>query len=318
MIPVEPHALLLDVCGPMHAHLVQFETLTHARFDCPGGGVAITGAEKDAALAESAFRLFVDRVRGGAAANEAEISAAVDFARARGVADGTGDRGYGAPLALRGRDGLVTGRTGAQRAYLAQLTDAANRIVFGVGPAGTGKTWLAVAAGVAALQAKQIGRLIITRPAVEAGERLGFLPGGLEDKVDPYMRPIWDALHEFLGKDDVDRKISAGIIEVAPLAFMRGRTLADAFILLDEAQNATRGQMKMALTRIGRGGRLVVTGDPTQIDLPHAQQSGLSHAIGLLSEVRGIAMTFFRADDVQREPIVAAVLRAYDAAERSE
>jgi phosphate starvation-inducible PhoH-like protein len=207
--------------------------------------------------------------------------------------------------------GGIRARGNHQRDYLAHIR--AKDLTFGIGPAGTGKTYLAVACGVEALQSDKIRRIILVRPAVEAGERLGFLPGDLTQKVDPYLRPMYDALYEMMGFDRVSRFIERNVIEVAPLAFMRGRSLNDSFIILDEAQNTTVEQMKMFLTRIGFGSKAVVTGDVTQTDLPHGKQSGLSHVINVLRGVEGVAFTFFDAQDVVRHPLVQRIVRAYEA-----
>ena len=186
-----------------------------------------------------------------------------------------------------------------------------SELVIGSGPAGTGKTYLAVAQGVALLQNGQVDRIVISRPAIEAGERLGFLPGDLREKIDPYLRPIYDALNELLSPEQVEKRIEAGIIEIAPLAFMRGRTLAHCFVILDEAQNTTVVQMKMALTRLGEGSRMVVTGDPGQIDLPGGIRSGLIDAIEILRDVEGVSIVQFNDSDVVRLPLVARIIRAY-------
>jgi phosphate starvation-inducible protein PhoH and related proteins len=207
--------------------------------------------------------------------------------------------------------GGIRARGNHQRDYLAHIR--AKDLTFGIGPAGTGKTYLAVACAVEALQSDKIRRIILVRPAVEAGERLGFLPGDLTQKVDPYLRPMYDALYEMMGFDRVSRFIERNVIEVAPLAFMRGRSLNDSFIILDEAQNTTVEQMKMFLTRIGFGSKAVVTGDVTQTDLPHGKQSGLSHVINVLRGVEGVAFTFFDAQDVVRHPLVQRIVRAYEA-----
>ena len=198
-----------------------------------------------------------------------------------------------------------------QRKYIEAIEQ--NDMVFGVGPAGTGKTYLAVAMAVAAMNAKKVSRIVLVRPAVEAGERLGFLPGTLQEKVDPYLRPLYDALYDLLDPEKVDKMLEKNVIEVAPLAFMRGRTLNDAFIIMDEAQNTTIEQMKMFLTRIGFGSNAVITGDLTQIDLPKHQKSGLRDAVDVLRGVDGISFTFFEAADVVRHPLVAKIVRAYDA-----
>jgi len=212
---------------------------------------------------------------------------------------------------LRGARGRqIRPKTAGQKRYVEAI--AANVITFGLGPAGTGKSWLAVAMAVQALQAKQVQRIILTRPAVEAGERLGFLPGDLMAKIDPYLRPLYDALYDMLELESAQKLLERGTVEVAPLAFMRGRTLNDSFIILDEAQNTTPEQMKMFLTRIGFGSRAVVTGDMTQMDLPRGQPSGLIEARRVLREVRGIAFTEFDSSDVVRHPLVARIVDAYE------
>jgi phosphate starvation-inducible PhoH-like protein len=206
--------------------------------------------------------------------------------------------------------GGIRGRGPNQRQYLDNIH--ANDLTFGIGPAGTGKTYLAVACAVEALQSGSVRRIVLVRPAVEAGERLGFLPGDLAQKVDPYLRPMYDALYEMLGFDRVARNVERQVIEVAPLAFMRGRSLNDSFIILDEAQNTTVEQMKMFLTRLGFGSKAVVTGDITQIDLPRQQRSGLRHAIEVLRGIEGVAFTFFNARDVVRHPLVQRIVQAYE------
>ena len=213
--------------------------------------------------------------------------------------------------ALRGAKKVVVPRSLNQRAYLEQLekTD----MVFGIGPAGTGKTYLAVAQAVSSLLAKSVARIVLARPAVEAGEKLGFLPGDLQDKVDPYLRPLYDALYDLLDPVKVDKLLESNVIEVAPLAFMRGRTLNDAFVIIDEAQNTTTEQMKMVLTRIGFGSKVVITGDITQIDLPAGRTSGLVEAIAVLSGVKGISFVYFDEKDVVRHKLVQSVVKAYDA-----
>ncbi len=208
------------------------------------------------------------------------------------------------------RKGLIRGRGGRQRLYLESIRR--HDLCFGIGPAGTGKTYLAVAAAVEQLEQQQVQRLVLVRPAVEAGERLGFLPGSLSEKVDPYLRPLYDALYEMMGFEKVAKLLERQVIEVAPLAYMRGRTLNEAFIILDEAQNTTPEQMKMFLTRMGFGAKAVITGDVTQVDLPRGQPSGLVQAIDLLTSVEGVAMVFFQSADVVRHPLVARIVQAYD------
>ncbi len=209
----------------------------------------------------------------------------------------------------------VKGRGPNQRRYLQNVLT--HDISFGIGPAGTGKTYLAVACAVAALERDEVGRILLTRPAVEAGERLGFLPGDLEQKIDPYLRPLYDALYEMFGFETVAKLMEKNVIEVAPLAYMRGRTLNDCFIILDEAQNTTVEQMKMFLTRIGFGSRAVITGDVTQVDLPPKVKSGLRHAIEVLNDVEGISFTFFKSKDVVRHPLVQRIVEAYEKKEQS-
>ncbi len=226
------------------------------------------------------------------------------------------EAGAAAPNADPGEHGVAVPRGGIrargrhQREYLEHIRGG--DLTFGIGPAGTGKTYLAVACAVEALQSDRVRRIVLVRPAVEAGERLGFLPGDLTQKVDPYLRPMYDALYEMMGFDRVARFIERNVIEVAPLAFMRGRSLNDSFIILDEAQNTTIEQMKMFLTRIGFGSRSVVTGDVTQTDLPAGKQSGLSHVVSVLRNVAGVAFTFFDAQDVVRHPLVQRIVQAYE------
>lgn len=219
-------------------------------------------------------------------------------------------------VAIKTQHGNIRGRGPNQKHYLSRILS--HDINFGIGPAGTGKTYLAVASAVAALQQEQIDRIILTRPAVESGERLGFLPGDLSQKIDPYLRPLYDALYEMLGFDYVAKLIERNVIEVAPLAYMRGRSLNDSFIILDEAQNTTVEQMKMFLTRIGFGSKVIVTGDVTQVDLPRGQTSGLRQVIDVLSDVNEISFTFFKAKDVVRHPLVQRIVTAYQTSEDQE
>lgn len=220
--------------------------------------------------------------------------------------DGTGNR-----IELKTRRKLVEPRTEAQKAYVKNLFD--HELAFGIGPAGTGKTYLAVAVGVSMFLGGHVDKIILSRPAVEAGERLGFLPGDMKEKVDPYMQPLYDALNDFLPGKQVQKMIEEKVIEIAPLAFMRGRTLSNAFVVLDEAQNATSMQMKMFLTRLGEGSRMVITGDRTQVDLPRGTMSGLADAERLLKGISKISFNYFTAKDVVRHPLVAAIIQAYDA-----
>ena len=227
------------------------------------------------------------------------------------------ENGVDAPVAHRGGVALdtwkkkIVAKTKGQKAYVYLLH--ANEVVFGLGPAGTGKTYVAVAKAVESLKKREVERIILSRPAVEAGERLGFLPGDMKEKVDPYLRPLYDALYDMMPADKVDRMLTSGEIEIAPLAFMRGRTLSESYVIIDEAQNTTPVQMKMVLTRLGQNSRMVITGDLSQIDLPHGQPSGLADAVGLLENVAGVGIIHLSGDDVVRHPVVARILRAYEA-----
>jgi phosphate starvation-inducible PhoH-like protein len=220
------------------------------------------------------------------------------------------------PVVIKTKHGLIKGRGANQMGYLEKIVS--HDVNFGIGPAGTGKTYLAVACAVHALQNELVRKIILVRPAVEAGEKLGFLPGDMAQKVDPYLRPLYDALHEMLGIERVEKLIEKGVIEVAPLAFMRGRTISNSFIILDEAQNTTIEQIKMFLTRIGFGSTAVITGDITQIDLPSEKMSGLRHVINVLKDVNGISFTYFSARDVVRHPLVQRIIEAYDAFEKKQ
>ncbi len=219
-------------------------------------------------------------------------------------------------VSIKTKRGLIRGRTPNQKLYLSNIQE--HDVNFGIGPAGTGKTYLAVACAVAAMEQDRARRLVLVRPAVEAGEKLGFLPGDLVQKVDPYLRPLYDALYEMLGFEKVAKLIERNVIEVAPLAFMRGRTLNEAFIILDEAQNTTIEQMKMFLTRIGFNSTAIITGDITQVDLPNGKQSGLRHVIDILNNQTGISFTFFKSKDVVRHPLVARILDAYEEHEQNQ
>jgi phosphate starvation-inducible PhoH-like protein len=290
------------VAGANSRHAALIEDAFDVLVETPGGGVSLTGDSKGRAQAKKAVQAIAERADQGIDIAEADVRVAIGNARSGGAGPGA------LPI---GRRGQVAPKTATQAEYLQAL--AKNELVFGLGPAGTGKTFLAVAHGAGLLLRGEVDRLIVSRPAVEAGERLGFLPGDLTEKVDPYMAPVWEALTDILGAEQLRRRREKGEIEVAPIAFLRGRTLAHAFVIVDEAQNATRLQMKMVLTRLGEGARMVVTGDPTQIDLVNIRDSGLAHAVGLLDGVKGIGVTRFTAEDVVRHPLVERIVRAYDA-----
>lgn len=305
-VMVEDADRLAALAGPHHRNLAVLESHFDVSLDAPGGQVRIRGAAEDRARARQAIEaLLADIDSGFSAPSEADVQAAV-----RRVVQGDGLADPSAGLIKVGSK-TFKAKTKAQTGYVAALADPATPLVFGVGPAGTGKTFLAVAYGAALLTTKAVDRMIITRPAVEAGEKLGYLPGDLEEKVDPYMMPIWDALQECMGKSTVEKRRENGSIEVAPVAFMRGRTLKNAFVVVDEAQNATAQQMHMVLTRLGRGSRMAVTGDTSQVDLPASQKSGLGHALTILEGVKGVAAVRFTGADVQRHALVERIVAAY-------
>ena len=273
-----------------------------------GHGFRVQGLQAE--TAERALRELHGVAAAGEVSAEQVHLCIVEQGLPRAIA-ARGEGQTGTERTVRTPRGLIHARGAHQQAYLASIRD--RDLTFGIGPAGTGKTYLAVACAVEALTAEQVRRLVLVRPAVEAGERLGFLPGDLAQKVDPYLRPIYDALYEMLGFDRVARLIERAVIEVAPLAFMRGRSLNDSFIILDEAQNTTVEQMKMFLTRIGFGSRAVVTGDVTQTDLPPGRPSGLRHSLHVLRGVTGVAFNHFDAADVVRHPLVQRIVQAYEA-----
>ena len=275
-----------------------------------GVKIRMEGAEENVAQASAVFRALLKAVENGEVIDEGKIVYCVELAK-EGKADEITAVSSGT-VAITARGKQIKCKTVGQQAYVDAIKK--NTVIFGVGPAGTGKTYLAVCMAVSAFKAKQVEKIILTRPAVEAGEKLGFLPGDLQTKVDPYLRPLYDALQELLGLETYAKLMERGVIEVAPLAYMRGRTLSNAFIILDEAQNTTKEQMKMFLTRMGEGSKTVVTGDVTQIDLD-GKASGLVHATKILDGVEGIAVCKLTAKDVVRHPLVMRIIRAYEKAE---
>jgi len=283
-----------------------------------GNRVVVKGTPESSEQARRVLESLYERVQDGSSLTPGDIDGAIQESAFQGVlfpTEETPGRSAFDQIATRKR-GPVRARNAAQDAYIKALRG--HELVIAEGPAGTGKTWLAVGHAVSLLEQGQVERLILSRPAVEAGERLGFLPGDMREKVDPYLRPIYDALYDFMEARHVERGLQTGMIEVAPLAFMRGRTLANAVVLLDEAQNTTSMQMKMFLTRLGEGSRMIVNGDPTQIDLPPGQKSGLIEAVRILSGVEGIARVIFGEADVVRHDLVRRIVTAYDAATRTE
>lgn len=300
---------LANLCGQFDEHLKQIEARLGVELFCRGNLFTIEGPER---VSIAARRLLQRLYR--LSANEVLTPEVINLhLQESGISElesESGEHEEDENITVKTKRGIIRGRGPNQRNYLTNITRHA--INFGVGPAGTGKTYLAVACAVAALGADQVQRIVLVRPAVEAGERLGFLPGDMAQKVDPYLRPLYDALYEMLGFERVATLIDRNVIEVAPLAFMRGRTLNDAFVILDEAQNSTREQMKMFLTRIGFGSTAVVTGDITQIDLPSKAMSGLKHALQILADVKGVSFSYFSARDVVRHPMVQHIVEAYE------
>ncbi len=303
---------LATLCGPFDAHLKQIETRLGITIRNRGNQFHISGEETLANAAGKLLSQLYREVRDGTAVTAELVHL---FLQESGIEDLLKSAPEDVSI-IETRKKSIKARGRNQKAYVQAIRD--QDISFGIGPAGTGKTFLAVACAVEALENESVRRILLVRPAVEAGEKLGFLPGDLSQKIDPYLRPLYDALYELLGFDLVERLIEKNVIEVAPLAYMRGRTLNDSFIILDESQNTTAEQMKMFLTRIGFGSTVVVTGDITQIDLPHKTLSGLKHAVAVLSKVKGISFAHFNSKDVVRHPLVQRIVEAYTIADESD
>ncbi|MDY6857711.1 MAG: PhoH family protein [Pseudomonadota bacterium] len=309
--------LLIDLCGEFDRNLAQIEHKLGVHILRRGNQIAVVGEGDARGRAAMVLQQLYGRLEAGKTLDAGDIDGAI---RLGDSGEGTGARQgdqlemfQGGHVEIKTRKKLVEPRTEAQKAYVRALFS--HELAFGIGPAGTGKTYLAVAAAVNMFIGGHVDRIILSRPAVEAGERLGFLPGDMKEKVDPYMQPLYDALNDFLPSKQVAKLIEEKRIEIAPLAFMRGRTLANAFVVLDEAQNATTMQMKMFLTRLGEGSRMVITGDRTQVDLPRGTSSGLADAENLLKGIDKISFNYFTAKDVVRHPLVARIIEAYDKAD---
>ena len=303
VVPFEDNRLLTRLLGEYDSHLALIEDRLGIEAHAHGNVVILNGSEAACEIARGVLEQLYSRVAAGQQIGAGDFDGLIRHAREETPpADGQGQ------IATRRR--VVKARTPAQSAYMRALEKI--DLVFGVGPAGTGKTYIAVAFAAHCLERGLVERIILSRPAVEAGERLGFLPGDMREKVDPYLRPLYDALYDVLPPEKVERDLESGVIEIAPLAFMRGRTLANAFVILDEAQNTTSMQMKMFLTRLGENSKMAVTGDPSQIDLPFGMKSGLEEAIALLDGVPGIEAIRFTAADVVRRDLVARIVEAYD------
>ncbi|MGB0220488.1 MAG: PhoH family protein [Sinimarinibacterium flocculans] len=302
---------LANLNGPFDAHLRQIELRLGIEIRNRSNRYQLVGARCDIAAGEAVLaQLFNQTLDDTVTSEHVHLALAEHGGASADAADDAAPSSTHDEVVIRTKRGVVRGRGTQQKAYLKSI--ATHDLNFGVGPAGTGKTYLAVASAVQALERDRVRRLVLVRPAVEAGEKLGFLPGDMADKINPYLRPLYDALYEMLGFERVARLIEKSVIEIAPLAFMRGRTLNESFVILDEAQNTSVEQMKMFLTRIGFGSVAVVTGDMTQIDLPKHQTSGLRQSLEVLRDVPGISFTHFRKEDVVRHPLVQAIVQAYD------
>lgn len=310
----ENNTLMTIICGQHNQHLARIEQALNVQMDSFGNQIKISGLPDKVELASKTFTSLYQQL--SAQDNQDEISATLVDDVLRQTENGVNpattpiDKSL---FAITWKKKIFP-RTAGQATYFKLLRD--HEVVFGLGPAGTGKTYMAVAWAVDFLKRRQVERIILSRPAVEAGERLGFLPGDMKEKVDPYLRPLYDALYDMMPSDKVDRMIANGEIEIAPLAFMRGRTLSNAFVIIDEAQNTTPVQMKMVLTRLGEDSRMAITGDLSQIDLPSGQLSGLSDAVNRLDGVKGIGITRLSGEDVVRHPVVARILKAYETGQK--
>ncbi|MBM1222223.1 PhoH family protein [Ponticoccus sp. SC2-23] len=308
--------LLIDLCGEYDRNLTAIESTLGVQILRRGNQLSVIGEPGARAMAADVLSALYQRLETGKPVEPADVDRELRLGAAAREASGGADsqmemfKGGEERVEIKTRRKLVEPRTEAQKAYVRALFD--NELAFGIGPAGTGKTYLAVAVGVSMFIGGHVDKIILSRPAVEAGEKLGYLPGDMKDKVDPYMQPLYDALNDFLPGKQLAKMIEEKVIEIAPLAFMRGRTLSRAFVVLDEAQNATSMQMKMFLTRLGEGSRMVITGDRTQVDLPRGVASGLADAERLLHSIPKISFNYFTAKDVVRHPLVAAIIEAYD------
>src|SRR5262245_26734125 len=306
VVPFEDNRHLNRLLGEYDGHLALIEERLGIEAQAHGNVVTLSGPAEACATAREVLEKLYARIRRGEDISKGDVDGLLRHSRAE--PDGQDD----SLPQIRTRRRVITARTPNQSTYIRALDRS--DLIFGLGPAGTGKTYLAVAHAAQCLERGQVERIVLSRPAVEAGERLGFLSGDMKEKVDPYLRPLYDALYDVLPPAKVERDLLSGVIEIAPLAFMRGRTLSHAFVILDEAQNSTSMQMKMFLTRIGEGSKMAVTGDPSQTDLPPGQKSGLEHAVGLLRAVQGIEAVRFEAGDVVRRDLVARIVEAYDKA----
>ncbi|WP_370584920.1 PhoH family protein [Paracoccus sp. IB05] len=302
--------LLIGLCGEYDRNLAQVEHQLGVHVLRRGNRLTVVGAPAAREQAAAVLRALYARLEAGRSVEAGDVDGALRLSIPAQPRDGEQIELFSPGMELRTRKKPIEPRTEAQKAYVANLFK--HELGFGIGPAGTGKTYLAVAVGVTMFISGAVEKIVLSRPAVEAGERLGFLPGDMKEKVDPYMQPLYDALNDFLPARQVEKLFAEKRIEIAPLAFMRGRTLSNAFVVLDEAQNATAMQMKMFLTRLGEGSRMVVTGDRTQVDLPRGVTSGLAEAERILKGVRGVSFNYFNSADVVRHPLVARIIEAWE------
>ena len=310
-----PNAAIREICGHHQSHLKIIEEELDVRLTLVGSKIAIQGGE---AAVEKAQKVLASLVK--LKAKKQQDAAAVEpidektiYLQIRNMSLDTDEQNQSPAVIIKTPLKQIRGKTPNQNDYLNEVRN--NDIIFGIGPAGTGKTYLAVACAVQALLSEDVDRILLVRPVVEAGENLGFLPGDIGQKIDPYLRPLYDALYDFMGAEKVERLLESKIVELAPLAYMRGRTLSNAFVILDEAQNATENQMKMFLTRIGYGTKAIITGDMSQVDLPRGTQTGLRQATKILDNVKGIAICKLTGKDIVRHPLVQRIIERYDAEE---
>jgi len=304
-VAFEDNSVLVELYGVHDRNLARIEQIANVALRARANQLEISGEDDDVGVAHKALTSLYERLKRGLAVDTADVDAAVRFARVDGAGEDEG---------IRTRKRTINARSPGQREYLAALRE--RDMVFALGPAGSGKTYLAVAMGVSLLLAGKVERIVLSRPAVEAGERLGFLPGDMKEKIDPYLRPLYDALHDMLPAEQIAKRMESGDIEIAPLAFMRGRTLSHCYVILDEAQNTTPMQMRMFLTRLGEGSRMIVTGDPSQTDLPGGQKSGLNDAVDTLGNIEGIRFVRLTSKDVVRHDLVTRIVEAYDARDK--
>ncbi len=316
-IQIEDNAVVAELLGPYNRNIAEIERAFEVQINQRGNILSVVGEPEEAKMATDVINRLEARLKQGRSVETGDVQGAIRLARGKpapNAAVGSDTAPTRKKVEIQTRKRVIEPRSPTQRDYITALQS--NNLIFGIGPAGTGKTYLAVAAAVAAFLERRVERIVLSRPAVEAGERLGFLPGDMKEKIDPYLRPLYDALHDMLPGETVTKMLENGVFEVAPLAFMRGRTLANAYVVLDEAQNCTSMQMKMFLTRLGENAQMAITGDPSQVDLPRGETSGLAEAVRLLNNIKGVGIVEFTSEDVVRHPLVAKIIEAYASASR--